>query len=204
MLLIALLFSACMAVTPESIAGEKERGTIATILATPVKRRDIAVGKIVALSALASISATVSFLAVILSLPKIIGGSMGSILSVLGAGNILLLFLIMITTVLLSVGVMALISSFSKSVKEATMMITPFMLVSMVVGLLNIFVGTPASFVYYLIPIYNTVASVGSILSSTVNAANLAVTVISNIVYVGAVVYFMTKIFNSERIMFSK
>ena len=42
LLMFALLASACMAVAPESIAGEKERGTMATMLITPVKRWQIA------------------------------------------------------------------------------------------------------------------------------------------------------------------
>ena len=50
MLLMIFLFSGCMAVAPESIAGEKERGTIATLLVTPVKRSHLAVGKIISLS----------------------------------------------------------------------------------------------------------------------------------------------------------
>ena len=43
MLLLIFLFSGTLAVTPESIAGEKERGTIATLLVTPVKRSHIAI-----------------------------------------------------------------------------------------------------------------------------------------------------------------
>lgn len=45
MLLLIFLFSGCMAVAPEAIAGEKERGTIATLLITPAKRGSIALGK---------------------------------------------------------------------------------------------------------------------------------------------------------------
>ena len=44
MLLMSFLFSGCMAVAPESIVGEKERGTIATLLVTPMKRSELAVG----------------------------------------------------------------------------------------------------------------------------------------------------------------
>ena len=40
LLILIFLFSGCMAVAPESIAGEKERGTIATILVTPIRRSD--------------------------------------------------------------------------------------------------------------------------------------------------------------------
>ena len=50
MLLTMLLFTGCLAIATESIAGEKERGTMATMLVTPVKRSHIAIGKIIALS----------------------------------------------------------------------------------------------------------------------------------------------------------
>ena len=56
MVLLVLLFSGCMAVAPESIAGEKERGTFATMLVTPVKRSHIAVGKIISLSCISLLS----------------------------------------------------------------------------------------------------------------------------------------------------
>ncbi len=46
MILMSLLASSCVAVAPESIAGEKERGTMATMLISPVKRWQIAMGKI--------------------------------------------------------------------------------------------------------------------------------------------------------------
>ncbi len=45
MLIIMFLFSGAMSIGPDSIAGEKERGTIATLLVTPVKRFEIAIGK---------------------------------------------------------------------------------------------------------------------------------------------------------------
>ena len=61
MLLVMLTFSSCMAMTTESIAGEKERGTIATLLVTPVKRSELAIGKIAALSVI-SLLAGVIFL----------------------------------------------------------------------------------------------------------------------------------------------
>ena len=42
MLLMTFMFSGCMSVAPEAIAGEKERGTIATLLVTPMKRSALA------------------------------------------------------------------------------------------------------------------------------------------------------------------
>ncbi len=70
MLLLIFLFSGCMAVAPESIAGEKERGTIATLLITPAKRSSIALGKIAALSVIALLAGASSALGTMLSFPK--------------------------------------------------------------------------------------------------------------------------------------
>ena len=57
MLLVTFIYAGCMSLVPESIAGEKERGSFATMLVTPVKRSHIALGKILSLSAASLISA---------------------------------------------------------------------------------------------------------------------------------------------------
>lgn len=49
MLMLIFLYSGCMSIAPDSIAGEKERGTLATMLVTPMKRGNLAVGKILSL-----------------------------------------------------------------------------------------------------------------------------------------------------------
>ncbi|MDE6441410.1 MAG: ABC transporter permease subunit, partial [Clostridia bacterium] len=77
MLMFALLVSGCVAVAPEAIAGEKERGTMATMLITPIKRWELALGKILSLTCFALLSGISSFLGVILSLPKLMGGLAG-------------------------------------------------------------------------------------------------------------------------------
>ena len=74
MLMFSLLASSCMAVAPESIAGEKERGTMATMLITPIRRWQLALGKIISLTCFAMLSGISSFLGVIFSLPKLVGG----------------------------------------------------------------------------------------------------------------------------------
>lgn len=72
-IIMTMLYSGCMGIAPESIAGEKERGTIATLLVTPIKRSELVVGKVLSLSALSSLSAISSFIGTFLSIPKLIG-----------------------------------------------------------------------------------------------------------------------------------
>ena len=206
MIMIMLLFSGCIAVAPESIAGEKERGTMATLLATPARRSDIAIGKIAALSILALISGLSTFIGLIASFPKLMSGVPGSssFFALYSFADILLLLLVIMSTVLVMIGLISMVSSFSKNVKEASMLVTPLMVLGLIVGMLNMFITAPTSFLFYLIPLYNAVAAISSILTFEIVFVNLAVTVLSNIVYVAAFVWVLTKLFNSEKVMFSK
>lgn len=204
-LIIAFLFSGCMSVAPESIAGEKERGTIATILITPIKRSELALGKIIALSILATCSAISSFIGLMLSLPKLMAAEGGMNTAIYGAGEYILILFILISTVLFIIGAMSIISSYAKSIKEATAYIMPFMLLSMVIGITSMFTSTATDkSILYLIPIYNSVQSIMSILTFDIKIYHLILTIVSNVVYISIFSFILSKLFNNEKAMFSQ
>jgi sodium transport system permease protein len=202
-IVLTFLFSGCIAIAPESIAGEKERGTMATILITPIKRTELALGKITSLSIVSMVSAISSFIGIMLSLPRLMGG-LGSA-SIYGFGEWAMVFLLLVSTVLIIIGIMSLISSFAKSIKEAAMLLSPFMIVSMLVGLTSMMNdGAATNRLAYLIPIYNSVQSLVSILSFEPDIGNLLITFGANMAYVGLCVFVLAKLFNNEKVMFSK
>ena len=205
MLLMMFLFSGCMAVAPEAIAGEKERGTIATLLITPVGRSQIALGKIMALSVIALLSAASSAVGTILSLPKLMSGA-GSISSSLySAGDYLLLAAVISSTVLLLVALISIVSAFAKTIKEAQTLVTPLMLVVMFLGITAMFGnGASGNSAVYLIPLYNSVQSMVSILTFDISALHLLLTVGSNLIYALLGALILTRMFRSEKIIFSK
>ncbi|MGM9553404.1 MAG: ABC transporter permease [Faecousia sp.] len=205
MLLMIFLFSGCMAVAPEAIAGEKERGTIATLLITPVSRSQIALGKIMALSVIALLSAASSAIGTILSLPKLMGGA-GSISgSLYSTGDYLLLAAVIASTVLLLVALISIVSAFAKTMKEAQTFVMPLMLVVMFLGITAMFGnGASTNSAVYLIPLYNSVQSMVSILTFDISALHLLLTVGSNLVYALLGTLVLTRMFQSERIIFSK
>lgn len=204
MLLISLLFSGCMAVAPESIAGEKERGTIASLLITPIKRSHIAIGKILALSVLALISGTSSTLGVLLSLPKLMGESVDLDGSIYGVGDYAMLAVVILSTVLVLITIISIISAYAKTVKEASTYVTPFMIFSMVIGITGMFGVSVTNPALYLIPIFNSVQCMIGIFSFESSVLNMAITVASNIAVSVAGVFVLTRMFNSEKIMFNK
>lgn len=207
MLILMMLFSGVMAIAPSSIAGEKERGTIATLLVTPLKRNELALGKVVSLSGIALLSGISSFIGIVLSLPKMIqadevGVELG--LNYTGADYTVLL-LIILSSVLIMASAVSLLSALAKDVKNAGTMITPFMLVVMFCGLTPMFQsGTPESLTVYLIPFYNAIQVMTAVFAHEMKWLPVIVTLAANVVYTGIAVWGLTRMFNSEKVMFSK
>lgn len=205
LLLMTFLYSGCASVAPESIAGEKERGTIATMLITPTRRGDIAIGKIIALAVVALMSGAASALGTILSLPKLMGGVMdGMSGSIYAISDYAMLFAVIISTVLLLVTATSILSAFAKTIKEAQTYGTPLMLLSTLTGVTAMFNGGASQELsHYCIPLYNSVQCMAGILSFGDMAASVAVTVAVNgaLTIIGVVI--LTRMFNSEKIIFS-
>lgn len=204
MLLMIFLFSGCTSTAPESIAGEKERGTIATLLITPLKRSDLALGKICALSIIALLSGISSTIGTLLSMPTLMQmeGDLGAAYSPV---HYLALCLVILSTVLFLVACISLISAFAKTIKEAQTYVTPLMILAMVVGVTAMFGGGANTHLWaYFIPFYSSVQAMVGIFALELNWTYLLVTVVSNLAYTAIGVWGLTRMFNSEKIMFQR
>lgn len=205
MLMMMFLFSGCMAIAPESIAGEKERGTIATLLVTPMKRSELAIGKIISLSVIGLLSGFSSFVGTMLSLPNLMGAAADEMsASVYGISDYVFLLVMILSTVLVIIGAISVISGFTKSVKEAGTAVSPLMILVMVLSVTTMMGGgAPEEPYLYLIPLYNSVQCMNGIFSFTMLPVNFVITVVSNLVYTGILVFILTKMFDSEKIMYN-
>jgi sodium transport system permease protein len=211
MLLMLFLFTGSMAVAPESIVGEKERGTIATLLVTPLKRWELALGKVVSISCIALLSGLSSFIGIMLSLPKLVSMNgpdaqlANSAVSLYGPADYLMLLAVVLSTVLLFVGLISIISAWAKTIKEASTLVTPLMIVVMLAGLSVMFSQAASTdLATYMIPAYNSVQTILGILSFSYQPLFVLVTVLVNLVVAGICVFVLTRMFNSEKIMFTR
>ena len=206
MLLMMFMFSGCMAVAPESIAGEKERGTIATLLITPIKRSHLALGKIFSLGVIAALSGVSSTVGTVLALPKLMnleGTGINVDASVYGITDYLMLGCVIISTVLLLVSLISCISAFAKSIKEATTALTPVMIINMLIGVTAMLGSAQTNSVMYCIPLYNSAQCMAAIFSFAANPLNIAITCGVNLAVMGVLVYLLTRMFDNEKVMFS-
>lgn len=205
MLLMTFMFSGCMSVAPEAIAGEKERGTIATLLVTPMKRSALALGKVISLSCIALLSGLSSFVGTMLSMPNLMGTEEGVNASVYVITDYLMLLGIILTTVLVMVALISIISAIAKSIKEAGTAVSPLMIIVMVISLVPMFGGDgEKSLAMFFIPIYNSVLCIHGIFSFTYQPVWIVITILMNLIYAGVLSWVLTKLFSSEKVMFSK
>ncbi|HKM35220.1 MAG TPA: ABC transporter permease [Lachnospiraceae bacterium] len=205
-LLMTFMFSGCVSIAPEAIAGEKERGTIATLLVTPMKRSALALGKIISLSCIALLSGLSSFVGTMLSLPKMMGGAVsGMSASVYMMSDYLLLLGIILTTVLVLVSLISVISAFAKSIKEASTAVTPLMIIVMMIGVAPMLSqDKEKSLGIFVIPLYNSVNCMTGIFSFNYQPLQMVITMIVNVLFAGVLAWVLTRLFNDEKVMFSK
>lgn len=208
MLLLIFLFTGCLSFAPDSIAGEKERGTMATMLVTPIHRWEIVIGKILAFSVIAVLSGGLTFAAVSASLPKLMGAEGAQSLRFTGyaAGDYGMLFAVIVTTALLMISLVSLISAFAKTTKEATSMVSPLMILVMLVAFSTMGGDGSAATgkALYCVPIYNSVQAMTGIFAYQGDPALVALCSISNLLYSVVIVLWIVRLFSNERVMFGK
>ena len=201
-IIVCFVFSACMSVTLESVAGEKERGTLSTILVTSAKRSHIAIGKIFPLACISMLGALSSFLGVVLSMPKLMGLSVG-MLGGYSFWSYVLLFLLILSFVPLIVALISTISTAARSVKEASAYTSVLMIFVMVLSIVTAFLPAIGDWVV-AIPVLNAVVFMQELLAGTLPVWQSLVSVGANLLYTSALVFVMTKMLSSEKIMFGK
>jgi sodium transport system permease protein len=203
-LIITFLFSGVTSVAPESIAGEKERGTITTLLVTPVKRSHIAFGKMISLSILAILSAVSSFIGVIISMPKLMGDMAGAMTNPYQMKDYAFVLAVLIVTALILVSLVSIMSCFAKNTKEASMYSMPLMVISMAISMTSMIGIKANNNLLFAIPLFNSIQLLSEIFTFELNIVHFIITIITNIVFTGILIYILTKMFDNEKIMFSK
>ena len=196
MITVSLLYSSVLSLCPEAIAGEKERGTLLSVLSTPITPTEFATGKLMALSLLAIISGSFNALCTILATPQI----MGNVTMNLSFGGYLLYFLTVLSLLLLFVSAATLISALAKSTKEATSYLGPGVAIIMIAAIVPSIVDCSA-LPFAFIPFLNTCACMQMISAASFSLLYFGMAVLTNLVFTGIFIFLTAKAFRSERIM---
>ncbi len=206
-MMVIMLFASAMSVCIDAIAGEKERGTMASMLLSPVKRSSIVYGKLFALSLLSVLSSVVYAGSAIFDMPLMTKG-LGDTSEALPMNlsltvpQALQLVVLMITLVLLFVAVICLLSVFAKTVKEASSYVMPLQMVVMVVGFMIMLSNNDnPERTTYAIPVYGTAVAVQRIVTSEISMLEFGMSALSNLLCTVVIVFAISKVFKNEKVM---
>jgi sodium transport system permease protein len=163
-------------------AGEKERGTLETLLTAPVNRFHILLGKfgVVMLTGLASAVVSMFGLYVGLRQSKELPPEIFDVIvKILGADTILLIFSLLVPLTVFFAGVLLSVSLSAKSFKEAQSLITPLNIAIIIPAAIGMMPGMSMNFTTALIPVLNVSLATKEIIAGTMTTGNLIVVYLS-------------------------
>jgi sodium transport system permease protein len=203
---ILLMFSGGMYPSIDMAAGEKERKTLEALIASPARRTDIVLGKILACVAAIYATALLTTGSLFLSLKR--GGiEMKGMEKMLGnvptdPQTIGLMLLTLLPVAVMAGALMLAISLMARSFKEAQSYLTPLIMLVIFPSLLGGLPGMELTPVLSLIPIFNSSQLLKAILQGDVPMLSFVITNVSNIVYAIICFIFAVRSFNNESVLF--
>ena len=175
---IAFGFIGCMYPAIDLFTGEKERGTLETLLTVPVERWKILIGKMLVVVSSGMLAATCALIGLFISIEFLDLAANKELLevihSVLTFNFILSMFALLLPLVIFFAGVMIPIAIYAKSFKEAQSIITPLNIVMVLPAMAGFFPGIELNLNTAFIPVVNVVLATKELVAGTLSWAYFA------------------------------
>ena len=193
----------------DSMAGEKERGTLETLFTLPISNLELVMGKYIAVSFCAIVTSIFNIISILLTLSYLLVSSQMSgvmLIENFKFSQLVAPMLITLICVCLFAMVIAAVSmcvcSLAKSFKDAQNYITPLMFLVLIPSYASIIPTMVLNRTTAIIPVVNISLLIKSVLSFEGNLGLISLVFISNLAFVILAVFLLSKMFNSEEILF--
>ena len=204
-IMMAITVSATYPAT-DTTAGERERGTLETLLTFPIKSKDIIVGKFLGVTVSSIITGSISLLLTIVSLA--VTKNMFSIYEgidvMFSPITIVFAVIVIIAYSFFISGLCIAIASTSKTFKEAQSALTPLTFISFFPGMIAFMMGITSTPILSIVPFLNFTLIFTDINNGTIDLLNIGLMAISTIVYISLVLAYIIKQYKSEKVLFAK
>jgi sodium transport system permease protein len=203
-IIVILIFVGAMHSAIDITAGEKERGTLATLLVSQLSRLEIVIGKyftVITISAtsmlLGLIGLTVAFLT-----PAYVFGELSVIKINFSFYTFLLFFLVLAPLVGLASAILLLIGIFARNSKEASTYVTPIYMGAIFLGMISLSQGMKLAEPMFFIPILNNSFTFKELLMGTIYWGHILATLLSNAVIAIIALLIAAYLFTRESVLF--
>lgn len=203
-LIVILIFVGAMHTAVDITAGEKERGTITTLLVSQINRLEIVLGKCFAVMLISFISMVLGLIGLTLAFlsgTSIMGGIEGVEFGI-SFSTIFLLFLVLLPLVGLASAVLIMVGIFARNIKEASSYITPIYMLTIFLGVISISQGIELSGKMFLVPVLNSSFVFKEILMGKIYWSHIITTFSANMVIATLALLGATRLFTKEEVLF--
>ena len=203
MLIVIMALTGAFYPAVDLVAGEKERGTMETLLVAPVTRREIVLGKFLTVWIIAMVTALLNLGVMALTFSKLAGAmGAGRIEFSISAGAVIAATLILIPTSALFGAVALALSSFATSYKEGQHYMTPLFLVATPLSMVGLLPNVEIGYGLALVPVANVVLLVKAMLLGGEAMGPALVAIASTFVYAVIALKVTIEIFKRESVLF--
>ena len=203
-ILMAITVSATYPAT-DATAGEKERGTLETLLTFPIKSKDIIIGKLLSVTLSSIITGVLGLILSVLAIIYV--GNTYDIYSgteLLNAPIIIYALIIIIAYSIMISGLCIAIASMSASFKEAQSALTPLTFIAFFPGMIVFMIDISNNAILSLIPFINFSMIFTDVTNNNLNILYLILMFISTIVIITIVITYIIRQYKSEKILFNE
>ena len=204
-ILMAITVSATYPAT-DTTAGERERGTLETLLTFPIKSKDIIIGKFLGVTVSSIITGLLSLALAVISLfiSKDMFTIYESVNTMYSLSSIIYAVVVIVTYSFFISGLCIAIASTSKTFKEAQSALTPLTFISLFPGMIAFMIGIKTTILISIIPFLNFTTIFTDITAGNINVLHIFLMMLSTVIYISIVFYYIIKQYKSEKVLFAK
>jgi sodium transport system permease protein len=202
-ILIMAAFSGAIYAAFDQVAGEKERGTLETLLISPASRRDIVLGKFGAVVSVCLVSCILSIVGLIIPFKSglkafswLAEGGLSVSPTTLGV-----IALVLIPLSILFAGMLLAISTFARNQKEAQTYLGSLFPIVMIPAFFSMFMDAKVSLSVALVPILNGSLIIKQALDGSFSTSFITLAFAASVAYAGVAIGFATKMFQNESVL---
>jgi sodium transport system permease protein len=187
-------------------AGEKERGTLETLLLSPVDRHSIVLAKFMTIATAGLTSALVTVLSMgVWALVVSTQMPMGPVVEFISAidwFDFILVFLMLIPVVATFSSLLLALSIYARSFKEAQGYMSPLMIMVFLPVIVTLIPGIELKGVWAWIPLTNVALAIKELVKGTMDYVQLVAIFGSSVILAGALLGFCVYWFKQEKVLF--
>jgi sodium transport system permease protein len=207
--MVLAILTGAMGLGAEITAGEKERGTIATLLVSQLSRTEIVLGKFLTILTVSLVSSILSAVGLLVGV-HFFGGNLtatGAAQGVQATFSLSLasfgwMLVVLIPLAIILSALVVIVGTYARSQKEASTYLMPIYMVIVLIGLVSMSGGSTFVGTRFLIPIANALYALQEIIVGNLQFSHLLYTLAANIVCGAVLIAASIQAFKREAVLF--